>query len=533
LFTPLKNNLEESSRILKNAQTVTIFTLISRILGAARDLVIANVFGAGWVTDAFVQAFTIPNVLRRLTAEGAMTLAFIPIYTEIREQKNREEAKKFAAKTLGLVLAVTIILTGLGIIFSPQLVYIISAGFASNPEKYDLTVFLTRIMFPYLILVSLVSWSTGVLNAERRFAISASSPILLNIGIIVSALGISPLLEEPVIGIGIGVLLGGIVQIIYQIPSLRKVGQFFSPVNFFNDSNINTLLKLLGPSLLGLAVYQINIIVLRNLASFMPNGQVTHYYNASRLSEFTLGIFAFAITTASFPELSNHFAKANWDKIRSTLRFTVSTTLIITFPASFGLAIAAEPIVSMLYFHGAYTWLDVQKTSQTLQAFAISIPAVAIIRLQTALFFTLKDTKTPVKVSIITIVVTGLLGWWFSQSLEIVGLALGLTLGTWFQLFLLTIFLLNHSEIRKKWWPWRSSFIYLISSAGMTFFISFFSNFGFWESGPFIFYNWLIFLIMILGAVFLYAGLLFVLREEQFLRLSMQLKSKFKNSIRS
>ena len=156
----MKNNLEESSRILKNAQTVTIFTFVSRILGAARDLVIANIFGAGWVTDAFVQAFTIPNILRRLTAEGSMTLAFIPIYTEIRERKNRDEAKKFASKTLGLVIAITSILTGLGIIFSPQLVYLLSAGFASNPEKFDLTVFLTRIMFPYLILVSLVSWST-------------------------------------------------------------------------------------------------------------------------------------------------------------------------------------------------------------------------------------------------------------------------------------------------------------------------------------------------------------------------------------
>jgi len=529
----LKNNLEESSRILKNAQTVTIFTFVSRILGAARDLVIANIFGAGWVTDAFVQAFTIPNILRRLTAEGAMTLAFIPIYTEIREQKNRKEAKKFAAKTLGLVLAITSILTGLGIIFSPQLVYLLSAGFASNPEKFDLTVFLTRIMFPYLILVSLVSWSTGVLNAERRFAAAAASPILLNIGIIVSVIVISPLLNEPVIGIGVGVLLGGITQIIFQIPSLRKVGHFFSPENFFNDPNINNLLKLLGPSLLGLAVYQINIIVLRNLASFMPTGQVTHYYNASRLSEFTLGIFAFAITTASFPELSNHMAKANWEKIRNTLRFTVSTTLLITLPASFGLAIAAEPIVSMLYLHGAYTWEDVQKTALTLQAFALSIPAVAIIRLQTSLFFTLKDTKTPVKVSMISIIVTGLLGWWLSQSLEIVGLALGLALGTWIQLFLLTFFLLNHSELRKKWWPWRSSLIYFISSLGVTLFVSFIRDYGLWENGPFIFYNWLIFLSLMSGAVFLYAILLFVLRDEQFVRILIQMKSKLNKNNRS
>ena len=193
----------------------------------------------------------------------------------------------------------------------------------------------------------------------------------------------------------------------------------------------------------GVAVYQINIIVLRNLASFMPTGQVTHYYNASRLSEFTLGIFAFAITTASFPELSNLIAKDNWEKIRHTLRFTMSTTLLVIFPASFGLAFAAEPIVSMLFFHGAYTWNDVQNTANTLRFFALSIPAVAIIRLQTGLFFTLKDTGTPVKISMFSILVTGILGWWLSQSLEIVGLALGLTFGTWIQFFLLTLFLLK------------------------------------------------------------------------------------------
>ena len=526
----MKNNQDESVRILKNAQTVTIFTLLSRVFGAARDLVIANVFGAGWVTDAFVQAFTIPNVLRRLTAEGSMTLAFIPIYTEIRERKNLQDAKEFAAKTLGLVIAVTTIMTGMGMIFSPQLVFLFSAGFVDSPEKFDLTVLLTRIMFPYLIIVSLVAWSSGVLNAERYFAAPAAAPIFLNIGIIGSALVISPWLDEPIIGLGIGVLLGGIVQVIVQIPSLKKVGQLFSPKNFVKDQNIQNLLKLLGPSLFGVAVYQINIIVLRNLASFMPTGQVTHYYNASRLSEFTLGIFAFAITTASFPELSNLIAKDNWEKIRHTLRFTMSTTLLVIFPASFGLAFAAEPIVSMLFFHGAYTWNDVQNTANTLRFFALSIPAVAIIRLQTGLFFTLKDTGTPVKISMFSILVTGILGWWWSQSLEIVGLALGLTFGTWIQFFLLTLFLLKQPELRKKWWPLRSTLIYLISSGFMVIFVRFTLGYGLWEKGPFVFLNWLIFFCLILGAAFLYAGLLFLFGEEQIVRLLRELKSKLKKS---
>ena len=521
----MKNNPEESRRILKHAGTVTFFTVLSRFLGAARDLVIAHIFGAGWITDAFVQAFTIPNVLRRLTAEGSMTLAFLPLYTEIREKNDTQAAKQFAAKTLGLVLGVTAFLTGLGIIFSPQLVYLFAAGFASNPEKFELTVLLTRIMFPYLIFVSLVAWAMGVLNAEGRFAAPAAAPIILNVGIIGAAFVISPLLKEPIVGIGIGVLLGGLAQILIQIPSLRKVGQSFVPKNFFNDRNIQRLLRLLGPSLVGVAVYQINIIVLRNLASFMPSGQVTHYYNASRLSELTLGVFAFAITTAGFPELSKHTAEENWQKIRGTLRFTMSTTLLVVIPASVGLVFASQSIVSMLYFHGEYAWNDVQNTALTLQAFALSIPAVALVRLQTSVFFSLKDTSTPVKISFVSIVVTGLLGWWWSQSLEIFGLALGLAAGTWFQFVLMLLFLRRHPELRKNYWPQHSLLLYLIASAGMAVFTWFLGQYGLWKSGPILVYNWVVFSGLLAGSALIYLILLLLCREEQTVRIAAQLKS--------
>jgi len=191
-----------------------------------------------------------------------------------------------------------------------------------------------------------------------------------------------------------------------------------------------------------------------------------------------------------------------------------------------GLAIAAEPIVAMLYLHGAYAWNDVQNTAQTLQAFALSIPAVAMIRLQTALFYSLKDTRTPVKVSLFSILLTGLLGWWLSQSLEIFGLALGLAAGTWFQWGLLTFFLRKETELRKKWWPLRSSLLYLLASAGMGGFAWFASGYGLWEKGPFLFYNWIVFLVLMAGSAFLYALLLLILREEQVLKMTKRLKSK-------
>ena len=526
---PLKNTPEESGRILKHAGTITFFTFLSRILGAARDLVIAHVFGAGWITDAFVQAFTIPNVLRRLTAEGSMTLAFLPLYTQIREKNDPHAAKKFASKTLGLVLGVTTILTGLGMIFSPELVFLFAAGFVTNPEKFELTVLLTRVMFPYLIFVSLVAWSMGILNAESHFAAPAAAPIFLNIGMIGAAFVISPMLNEPIIAIGIGVLLGGIIQILIQLPSLRKVGQSITPRNFFNDQNIQRLLRMLGPSLVGVAVYQINIIVLRNLASFMPSGQVTHYYNASRLSELTLGIFAFAITTAGFSELSKHTAVANWQRILSTMHFTISTTLMVVIPASIGLVFAAEPIVSMLYFHGEYGWRDVQNTALTLQAFALSIPAVALVRLQTSVFFSLKDSSTPVKISLVSIVVTGILGWWLSQSLEIFGLALGLVAGTWFQFMLLLLFLRRQPELRKNFLPLRSTLIYLIASGGMSIFTWQFGRQGLWEQGPFLLQNWIVFAGLMVGSILIYLILLLLFREEHAVRISIQLKSGMKN----
>ena len=525
----LKNNPEESGRILKNAGTITFFTFLSRILGAARDLVIAHVFGAGWITDAFVQAFTIPNVLRRLTAEGSMTLAFLPLYTEIREKNGLHSAKKFAAKTLGLVLGVTTILSGIGMIFSPQLVFIFAPGFVSSPEKFELSVLLTRIMFPYLIFISLVAWSMGILNAEGRFAPPAAAPIFLNIGMIGAALIISPMLNEPIIGIGIGVLLGGIIQIIIQIPPLIKIGQSIIPRNFFNDQNIHRLLGLLGPSLVGVAVYQINIVVLRNLASFMPAGQVTHYYNASRLSELTLGIFAFAITTAGFPELSKHTAEANWKKICSTVSFTMGMILFLVIPASFGLAFAAEPIVSMLYFHGEYTWEDVKITARTLQAFALSIPAVAMVRLQTSVYFSLKDSATPVKISLVSIVVTGILGWWWSQSLEIFGLTLGLVAGTWFQFLLLLLLLSRQPKLSKSFLPMRSILLYLIASGTMSIFIWQLGRQGLWEHGPFLLKNWTVLAGLLLGSALIYLILLLLFREEHAVRISIQLKSGLKN----
>ncbi|MBF0290155.1 MAG: murein biosynthesis integral membrane protein MurJ [SAR324 cluster bacterium] len=508
----------KKKQIYRRAGVITLFTLISRILGAGRDLVIAHTFGAGMMTDAFIQAFTIPNIFRRLTAEGSMTLAFIPVYTELRENKGSEHARQFASKALGLVIWATFFLTALGMIFTPQMVYLVAAGFSNDLDKFNLTIDLTRLMFPYLIFVSIVAWAMGVLNAEKRFALPAAAPILLNVSIIGAAFLLSPFLEQPIVGIGWGVLIGGVLQVMLQVPGLRRLPQSVLPKWPWKDPDINRLLRLLGPSLFGVAVYQINIIILRNIASFLPSGQVTYYYNASRLTELVVGLFAFAFTTASFPDLSQHTAKKDWERTMSTLNFTFAATMFIVLPSTAGLISAAEPIIAMMYLHGQYTIGDVQQTIPTLQAFALGIPAIASIRLLVSVFYAFQDTKTPVMISALSLLVTGILGWWWSQSLQVIGLALGLSVGTWFQFLLLMFFLSRRQEMTLHWLAWANIWKYIFASCIIGGFAWQFSKLGNWEKGLFLLKNWGVLLGVIGGAALLYFMLLLLLKESQALR---------------
>ena len=257
----MPNAADEAASIYGRAGVVTLFTLFSRILGMARDLVVSHRFGAGEATDAWVQAFRIPNALRRLTAEGSMTIAFIPIYVSVREQASPEQARRFAQQVLGLVLFATALLSGAGMLFSPWITMAVSPGFLDDPQKYGLTVSLMRWTFPYLLLVSLVAWAMGVLNAEQRFAAPAAAPMFLNVGIIVAVLLLADVMARPIMSIAWGVLAGGMAQVLLQGPSLRGAGVPWWPRWDWNNEPVRRLFALLGPSIAGVAVYQVNIIV--------------------------------------------------------------------------------------------------------------------------------------------------------------------------------------------------------------------------------------------------------------------------------
>lgn len=504
----------EDDSIYRHAGIVTFFTLLSRILGMTRDLVISHKFGAGGATDAWVQAFRIPNALRRLTAEGSMTIAFVPIYTEVKIKAGPEEAVLFSRRVLGLVLAVTLVLSGAGMIWSETLTAVFSPGFLNNPEKFSLTATLIRMTFPYLVMVSLVAWAMGILNSEGRFASPAAAPIFLNLGIIGGILFFSGVLERPILSVGLGVLAGGLAQVFLQIPSLSKVGVFFIPRFDWNNPYLKRLFALLLPSLFGVAVYEINIIILGIIASYLPSGQIFHYHNATRLTELVMGLFAFAFTTAGLPKLSEHQAKGNMELMSGTVRTTFAAVMFTIFPSMAGLIAAAQGIVSMLYFHGAYTYPDVLSTAQTLQILALGMPAVAAVRVMVPVFYALSDARTPVMVSAITLIFTGSTGWWLSGMYQVFGLAMALSAGTWVQCLLLGL-LLQKKKSKGQWFPWKAVFIQGVvacTGGGVAYW---FFSFGKWEEAGGQIINYLILIFGVLGTAVFYGTITLSLGDTQ------------------
>ena len=523
----------EAASIYRHAGTVTLFTLVSRILGMARDLTIAHRFGAGGATDAWVQAFRIPNALRRLTAEGSMTIAFVPVFVRVREQQGLGSAMEFAQRVLGLVLVATIALTAAGAIFSSPLTALFSPGFLNDPEKFQLTADLLRWTFPYLVMVSLVAWAMGVLNAQGSFAAPAAAPIFLNVGIISAVLMFSGHFTRPVMAIAAGVLAGGLAQVVLQLPSLKFQGARLRPLAGWGDQNVRGLFKLLIPSLFGVAVYEINIIILGVIASFLPTGQIFHYHNATRLTELVMGLFAFAFTTAGLPQLSKHQAHQDWRAMTETIRLTLAAVLFTILPAMAGLLAIAPAVVAMLYLHGAFEQADVLSTANTLKLLAIGLPALAGVRVMVPVFYALGDARTPVAASAATLVVTAALGWELSKIWEVRGLALGLSGGIVFQCTLLAVLLKRKGHQLSPWLPWRSFAVQGMGALVCGLAAYYLIGFGNWALGAFSARNWVVFSLTLIVAAGLYLGITLLLGEAQaknWLRLFRRAAARFSNS---
>lgn len=428
----------EHHKIGKRAGVISLFTFLSRIFGMARDTVVAYFFGASSTADAFYVAFRIPNLLRRLTAEGALTIAFVPIFTEYL-RKSRKEGKEVASVVFTYLSIALVIISMLGVIFAPFLVKLIAYGFTSSPAKFTLTVYLTRLMFPYILLISLTALAMGILNSLKHFAAPAASPVLLNVFIIIGAAVFSRWFAEPTVGLAIGVLVGGVSQLCLQIPVLVKKGML-PHLNFnYRHPALKSLLLMMAPAAFGAAVYQVNVLIVTLLASFLPHGSVSYLWYADRVTEFPLGIFAIAIATATLPTLSDHAVDKNIESFKQTFRYSLKGAFAETIPAAVGLYILAVPIVKLLFERGVFKSSDTIGVAGALCFFLIGMPFVSGVRNTVPAFFAMKDARTPVIVSSIVVVINAGLALLLMGPLIYRGLALALAISNIFNFIILII----------------------------------------------------------------------------------------------
>ncbi|HSE94368.1 MAG TPA: murein biosynthesis integral membrane protein MurJ, partial [Methylomirabilota bacterium] len=406
--------------VVRAAGVVAGATLASRILGFVRDLVVARAFGAGLVTDAFFVAFRLPNLLRRLLAEGALSSAFIPVFTDYLTTRDRTEAVRMYRAVSGAMLAVLVLVTLAGVALAPLLVRLMAPGFFADPAVGSLTVHLTRLMFPYLLFMGLGALAMGMLNAQRHFLFPALSPVALNLGIIAAVFLLVPHLPRPVLGLAVGVLAGGVGQWAIQLPALAARGMLVRPTLDLRHPAVSRVARLMTPVLVGQSASHLNTLVNTMVASFLGGGRVSYLYYADRLMEFPLGVFGVAIATAVLPTLSEHAAARREPALRETLSFALRLAAFISAPAAAGLLVLREPLVRVLYQRGEFGPAETAGTATALGFYALGLVGLVSAKIGVQAFFALGDTRTPVRVAV------GAMGL---NSVLAVGLALPLAHG--------------------------------------------------------------------------------------------------------
>ncbi|MDQ1239900.1 MAG: putative peptidoglycan lipid flippase [Thermodesulfobacteriota bacterium] len=434
----------ERKAITRAAGVVGFWTVLSRVLGFVRDMVIARFMGAGLGADAFFVAFRIPNLLRRLFAEGALSAAFIPTYVETLQRHGRDEAGKLARRIFTLSAIILLVVTLLGILACPWIVRVIAPGFFQDPEKFDLTVCLTRIMFPYIFFISLVALASGVLNSMGHFAAPAAAPVILNICMIGSVLFTTTSLNtSPSHALAWGVVIAGFLQLLLQFPFLRREDISFKPSFDFNNPALIRIGKLFVPAALGGAVYQVNVMIGTILASLLQPGGVSWLYYADRLVELPLGIFAIALGTAVLPSMSRLADSGDMRGLTQSVAFSLRLIGFFTIPASVGLIVLREPVVATLFQRGKFTFIDTQATAYALLWYTVGLWAFSGLKVVTQAFFSLKDTRTPVKVSLLAVVTNLAGGLILMVPMEQGGLALATSLAAALNVAILFIILVR------------------------------------------------------------------------------------------
>lgn len=414
--------------LLRALATVSGMTLISRVLGFVRDAVTAYAFGAGVAMDAFVVAFRLPNLLRRLFAEGAFSQAFVPILAEYKSKQGTDETRRLVNNVASLLGVAVLVVSIVGALAAPAIIWLTAPGFAGDPARFDLTVEMTRITFPYIFFMSMVALSAGVLNTWGRFAVPAFTPVLLNVAMILMSLFAAPWFDPPILALAWGACLGGLLQLAIQIPALARIGMLPRFSLTLKDAGVNRILKLMLPATLGVSVAQISLLINQVFASFLPAGSMSWLYFADRLMEFPSGLLGVAMGTILLPSLAKCHSSEDSAGFSSLLDWGLRMTLLLTLPAAAALAILGVPLVATLFKHGAFTATDVLQTRLALVAYAVGLTGLIAVKILAPAFYSRQDIRTPVKFGLVTLAATQLMNLAFITHLRHAGLALSISL---------------------------------------------------------------------------------------------------------
>ncbi|TNC98459.1 MAG: virulence factor [Gallionellaceae bacterium] len=417
--------------LLKALATISGLTLVSRILAFARDVLIASMFGAGMVNDAYILATRLPNLLRRLFAEGAFSQAFVPIFGEYKNRKGHEETQLLVDHVTTLLALILFVVTLIGIVAAPLIIYITAPGFIQDEAKFDLTVQMLRITSPYIFFISLVAVAAGILNTYNKFWVPAFAPILLNICLIGGALWLTPYFEEPVIGLAWAWFIAGFVQLAFQIPFLKQIGMLPKIRLGWKDSGVRRIIKQMGPAIFGVSIAQISMIINTIFASLLITGSVSWLYYADRLMEFPAGILGVAIGTILLPSLSKSHALNDTAEYSKLLDWGLRLTIMLTLPAALALGMIAVPLLATFFQHGAFTTNDVLMSRAALVGYSVGLIGLILVKILAPGFYARQDIRTPVKIGIVTLFATQAMNVLFVFGFDMAhaGLALSIGLG--------------------------------------------------------------------------------------------------------
>jgi len=506
--------------LLRALATVSSLTLVSRILGYLRDFIIARAFGASLATDAFFVAFRIPNLLRRLFAEGAFSQAFVPVLAAHKNKDSPEEVRSLIDGVATLLLVALVVVAALGMAAAPIIVYISAPGFAADSGKFDLTVTLLRITFPYIVFISLVAFSAGILNTWNRFSVPAVTPALLNVSFIVGALFFADRFDPPVLVLAWAVFLGGLAQLAVQLPYLMKLGLLPRWRADFSHPGVRRMLKLMAPAAFGVSISQVSLLINTIFASFLVSGSVSWLYYADRLMEFPAGVLGVALGSILLPSLSKYHADARHAEYGELLDWGLRLTFLLAAPSAVALAVLALPLVATLFHYGRFSAEDAWMTRQALLAYSVGLVGMILVKILAPGFYARQNIVTPVKIGILTLVFTQILNLAFIIPLRHAGLALAIGLGACLNAGLLYRHLRRHGIYAPQpGWP---VFLLKVAAAVACMAVGLFTTMG--ESGWWLSAPWqqklpaMIALVLLGGAGYAGCLLAFGMRPRDFSR---------------